>query len=67
MDNLQIQDPSLHFSILNCPIFCRVKFIGQLIRNGKRREIARDIFKNIFVFKILHKMVTKLGQFKKLK
>ena len=43
-----------------------VKLISQWIPNGNGRGIARDIKKNIFNFKTRQKMVTKLGQFKKL-
>ena len=44
-----------------------VKLIGQRIPDGDGRGIGRDIKKNIFIFKTRQKMVTKLGQFKKLK
>ena len=43
------------------------KLIGQWILDRDGRGIARDIKKVISTFKIWQKMVTKLGQFKKLK
>ena len=43
-----------------------VKLIGQWIPDGDGRGLARDIKKNIFIFKTRQKMVTKLGQFTKL-
>ena len=67
------RDPSLHFSF--APLFFKytetsiflVKLIGLWIPDGDWRRIARDIKKNIFIFKTRQEMITKLGQFKKLK
>ena len=47
--------------------FFLVKLIGQCTPDGDGRGIARDIKKYIFIFKTRQKMVTKFGQFKKLK
>ena len=67
-------DPSLHFSFaFFCCCWkytetsiCGVKLIGPWILDGNGRGIARDIKKNIWIFKTWQKMVTKSGQFKKL-
>ena len=67
--------PSLHLSFA---LFCccwkytetsiiLVKLIGQWIPDGNGRGIARDIKKNCLYCQNLSKMVTKFGQFKKLK
>ena len=44
-----------------------VKLIGQWIPDGDGRGIARDIKKIVFTFKTWQKIVTKFGQFKKMK
>ena len=53
------------FKYAETSFFLLIKFIGQWIPDGDRQEIARDIKKNISIFKTQHKMVTKFGQFKK--
>ena len=45
-------------------IFFLEKLIGQWILDRNRQGIARDIKKNISIFKTWQKMVTKFGQFK---
>ena len=53
-------------NIQNCQFFLE-KLIGLWIPDRDGRGIARDIKKLVFIFKTGQKMLTKFGQFKKLK